>query len=172
MIEAMRRAYLLALVTISQLALAVEPAKELDTWTNRGSVVRMPVTWEVTRSDFNATGMSSQTESFRETWTLELGPGFDSFLVSPRARVVVTASRIGPSTGSLPSYLILTDQALARLVGVPHARGGDDESTQSTPVREDLVALRLSSVALGSDDEYTIKINPDEFYAITLNFGG
>jgi hypothetical protein len=136
------------------------------------------VTWQLTRAGSPRSRASAQTESFRETWTLELRPGRTYFLQSPRARVEVFATGDAPAaaeTGGeavIPKSVVLAERDFARLVGV-RAEAQSEDGEIDPEVAVDLerpITLPLSRAGRASADVSLIW-SDDEHYAVHIDVG-
>lgn len=134
------------------------------------SVVRLdiPVSWQLTKTRLMGPGATTLSESFKETWTLELRPGGIMFLKSPRANVPAFAG--APEAGSpFPKAIVVGEKDFARLVGVPAeptAAEADEPETQAALARPVTINLGRTRNA-----EITMSWSEDEHYAVNLDVG-
>ncbi len=124
----------------------------------------IPVTWQMTRSRFEGSAASTQTESYREIWTWEMGPAGEGRLRSVRANVPVYNSGTVRAADNLPQALVLTESDFARLVGVV-APGFTER-----PGETRLVTLVLSRGPRSGID-LSINVTDDEQFAIHFEVG-
>ena len=111
-------------------------------------------------------GATTMTESFKETWTLEMRPGGVLFLKSPRATVPAYAS--GPEAASpVPQAVVVGEKDFARLVGVPTETSETEETDQAAAL------ARPVTINLGRtrNAEITMSWSEDEHYAVNLDVG-
>jgi hypothetical protein len=130
----------------------------------------LPVSWQLTRARLASKGTSTLTESFQETWTLELRSGGVMFLSSPRGRVPVYQGDEPSSALGMPATVVLAETDLARLVGVKQLAEASAEDAEAAlgPTRP--VRLSLSKQAKGGLD-VTLSYSDDEHYAIHIDVG-
>ena len=147
---------------------AVDGAAIFTGWRDKAVRFSMPVTWSVTRSDLNANDMSSQTETFRETWTLELDQGFEAYISSPRARIPVAPSWFGEGQRALPKMLIMTSQDLAGLLGVPPG----ELETSGPASGQDLIPLSIAGMRPNTTETFSLKLSKDQFCSVEIGIGG
>lgn len=132
----------------------------------------IPVAWQLTRSKLMGPGATTLTESFRESWTIEMTTSGRMFLESPRARVpAYAASNTELKTADLPRIVVLSERDLARLVGIqPATETADDEAETLVEPLGRPVSLTL--IASGKNAlDLTLAWNDDEHYAIHLDIG-
>jgi hypothetical protein len=134
----------------------------------------LPVTWQLTRSKLMGPGATTLTESFRETWTLELNATGRVFLQSPRARVPAFASGETPAPAdkpvTLPHTLVLSERDLARLVGIKPGADADDEAEAiAEPVGRPVTLILQASAKNGLD--VSLAWSEEEHFAVHLDIG-
>lgn len=163
--------------------LLLTPANESAAPTPQAVVrIDLPVSWQLTRAGSGRSRATTQTESFRETWTLELRSGRTYFLQSPRARVEVfaTSDEAAPTAGSsetagdavIPKAVVLAERDFARLVGVsaePKTEDGDVDPEVAVDL-ERPITLPLSRAGRASTDVSLIW-SDDEHYAVHIDVG-
>src|SRR5690606_27180751 len=140
---------------------AVAPIKSEPTPQPSVARIDIPVSWQLTKTRLMGPGATTLTESFKETWTLEMRPAGVLYLKSPRATVPAYAS--GSDTSSpVPEAVVVSETDFARLVGVP---------TDSAPETEDLeqgaAVARPVTINLNRtrNAEITMSWSEDEHYA-------
>lgn len=136
------------------------------------SVVRLdlPVSWQLTRSRLMGPGAATMTESFRETWTLEIAASGRLYLTSPRARIPAYGeSREGGT--DMPRILIISERDLGRLVGIKPSQEMQDDDPEATaePVGRPVTVHLLQSNKSGLDVSLTG--SDEEHFALHLDVG-
>jgi hypothetical protein len=134
----------------------------------------LPVAWQLTRTRLLGPGATTLTESFRETWTLEVRPGGLMNLRSPRATVPVytaLAPVLKLRAGEAPRALLISEHDFARLVGVGPAGAATDEADDAAPgpVQSPLT-IQLGKTAKGGTD-INLNWSEEEHYAVHLDIG-
>jgi hypothetical protein len=124
----------------------------------------IPVTWQITRSRFEGGGASTETESYRELWTWEMGAAGEGRLRSVRANVPVYNSGTVRAADNLPQALVLTESDFARLVGLA------PPSFSDRPGESRLVTLVLTRGPRSGID-LSINASDDEHFAIHFEVG-
>lgn len=138
-------------------------------WWDHPLVITLPVAWEITKTAFSTAGTGTQSESFRETWTYEIGPGFHLALVSPRARVEVGAALMSQEKPSVPVVVVIAERDFERLMGLQLASAG--EAAEDLEVEADLfLTLDLQST-LAHPQEFYIGPAGAEYYGIQFSLG-
>lgn len=132
------------------------------------SVARLdiPVSWQLTKTRMLGPGATTMTESFKETWTLEIRQAGVLFLKSPRATVPAYAA--GPEGSSpVPHAVVVGERDFARLVGVPPDNAEGDDAEQGTAL------VRPVTINLGKtrNAEISMSWSEDEHYAVNLDVG-
>jgi len=140
----------------------VEPAAKF--------IVRLdiPISWQVTRANFLRKGVAARTESFRETWTLEIRPQGESYLVSPRAEVPVYRSGVAAGGDAMPASIVLLERDFARLIGVGRQIWRQDLEAEDE--KGQLVTFFLSRPPKGGI-EMNLYLSEEEHYAVHVALG-
>lgn len=144
-----------------------EPQIEDEATEQGGLRLDLPVTWQVTRARVEATGITAETESFRETWTLKFHPGAYSSLRSPRGKAPVFAGirRVG---GGMPATIVLLESDFAKLVGLDH-HIQDRSGREIAVAKGRMVTLPLQQEGQGAT--LTLHLSPEEHFAVQLKVG-
>jgi hypothetical protein len=123
----------------------------------------LPVSWRQTRARVRGTGVSTQSESFRETWQLTSDGSGGGWLASDRAKVHVIKQI---ESGAQPFSLIIEEEALAKLIGLVRHDVVSMESGGAVPA---LVKIGLSSS--GDVVKFNVNLPGDVHYAIQFQIG-
>lgn len=128
--------------------------------------IELPVSWQLTRTRLAGTSSSTVTETYRETWTLEIQAGGIYHLQSPRGTVPAYASSPDPSDPeSVPTALTVAESDFGRLIGVKKA---DPEAGSAEGIdRPVLIALTKQKK---TDAEILLTWSEDEHYVVQLDF--
>lgn len=134
--------------------------------------IDLPVSWQLTRSKLMGPGAATMTESFRETWTLEVASSGRVFLASPRARVPAFTEDARPrgSATDLPQTVVISERDLAKLVGIKASSGADDEPEAPIDPVGRPVTLNLRQTRGGLD--VSLAWSEEEHFAVHLDIGG
>lgn len=124
--------------------------------------IPVSISWELTRSDLGKESMATQTEHFRETWTVE-ARGAELYIVSPRARVGVDAMGFMRPESELPRHVVIPQADFLQLFGVPAA---PDAETEMRP--EPLITLQLLEAPAKGED-FTFNLAREEFITIHVD---
>lgn len=132
----------------------------------------LPVSWQLTRSKLMGPGAATMTESFRETWTLEVSTTGRIFLISPRARVpaFVDDSHPRSTTTEIPQGIVLSERDLAKLVGIKASGDADDQQDLAAEAVGRPVTLLLRQTRGGLD--VSLAWSEEEHFAVHLDIGG
>lgn len=134
-------------------------------WNEHPLKYDLPVTWEITKSDFSKI-IVSQTENYREVWTIEMRKGVETYLSSPRSKVPVTGVLYKDSNG-FPTYFIIKERDLAKLLGILVDLSDKDLIEED----EKILSLKLIPPASYHANAYDIQISNDKYFSINLVFG-
>jgi len=131
--------------------------------------IDIPVYWQMTRSRFDPLSAATQTESFREVWTLEIRPDGKSSLISPRSRInVLSGNTAGlDQTTALPKILAMNQKEFAKLLGI-YASDVSKELLKDNDDR--IIAINLSEVPKNGED-VTLYVSEDEYFEVHLEVG-
>lgn len=153
---------------------AAETPEAVTPTPHERGVVRLgiPISWQLTRSKLIGPGATTLTESFRETWTLEILPTGRIFLESPRARVpAFDALATTPSPNAVPRSLVISERDLARLVGIKPAQDALEEDMEAS-VESIGRPVTLSLVQSGKGGvDVSLAWSEKEHFAVHLDFG-
>lgn len=138
-------------------------------------LLRVPlgVAWQMTASRLLASGTTTVSQSYRETWTLEMARTGGSHLVSPRGRRPIYVAGERHSRFEMPKTFIISEQDLAALVGLgSSATGGFGEEAESAArVLQVPILVNLARPARGGID-LSVSWSDDEHYDLHLDVGG
>lgn len=128
----------------------------------------IPVTWQVTRARIEASGVTAETESYRETWTLLYNPGAYSMLRSPRGEAPIFP---GPRrlAGGVPATILLAEADFAKLVGLDRHISDRQSAGEEAVAKGRMVNLSLQQVEHGAT--LTLHLSPEEHFAVHLSVG-
>jgi hypothetical protein len=132
--------------------------------------ISFPVSWEITGSDFAQDGIATQSESFRELWTLEMTPNGQSSLRSPRAVVSVYTLRM-ESLSVDPFTLYISPAAIEALLGLTVTGSGAPtylepvDSDNHPLIIDDLIMLTFNPYS-NSTEEHHIRLSKTSFYTV------
>ncbi len=124
--------------------------------------IPVSISWELTRSDFGKESMATQTEHFRETWTVETR-GAELYIVSPRARVSVDAMGYTRPESELPRYVVISQTDFLQLFGVPSAPAPDADVGP-----DPLITLQLLEAPAKGED-FTFNLAREEYITIHVD---
>ena len=130
--------------------------------------IDIPISWQVTRTNFLERGVAARTESFRETWTLEIRPQGETYLASSRAKAPVYGIGKVVAEGT-PNAIVLTEGDFARLIGIVPVNWVDDPEHYGDS-RTKLVTLSITAPPRGGM-ELHLNLSEEEHYAIQLDLG-
>jgi hypothetical protein len=138
------------------------------------STVRLdvPVAFQLTRTRLLGPGATTMTESFRETWTLEVLPGGLLNLKSPRTTVPAFYASPHGATVTIPRSVLVSERDFARLVGVQpegQAEPEDGEPAVAPPVGTP-ISLSLGRASRGGTD-VNLNWSEEEHYAVHIEVG-
>jgi hypothetical protein len=132
---------------------------------------RVAVHWQMTRARFDRYGNASDSESFQESWKLEVFSDGQAFLATHRQRVPVTVEPAVPASGRAsvrPNVLIVQRNDMALLLGlsaIPEIGAG------ANILRSGDSQLRLNIGDAKAAVPVTFDGPDDEHVAIRLNVG-
>ena len=129
--------------------------------------VLVPVSWQITRAKFGAHGATTQTESYRETWTWEVDADGVATLASLRAHVPVYRVGALRDEAVVPDALVMTEYDFARLVGVFAPAAGAVASVRDG---RRFVTIDLSGNSRNGID-LTLSAADDEHFAVHFEIG-
>ena len=135
------------------------------TWHKNRTRIDIPLSWEITGSDFVEGGIATQSESYREIWSLVCARGFRWTLSSPRGQVNVVPLGL-PEKSGLPTMLAVTADHFATLLGVTDF---DQQNWKERTEKgiHDLVFIALGSGA-NSTQEIPLYISKADYYSVIL----
>ena len=139
-------------------------AQQAVAWNKSRIKVDIPISWEITGSDFVEGGIATQSESYREIWTFEFEKGFRWSLSSPRGKVSVIP--LGLSDSSLPQMLALQSDDFASLLGVTDFDHQNWKEFSEKSVH-DLIFISLGAGA-NSTQEISLYISKTDYYSVIL----
>ena len=132
--------------------------------------INLPVAWQITRSLILDGSSTTVTESFRETWVLEISPSGLVNLVSPRASVPAYALESPTSQRSSPRWLGMKEADLGYLVGIDSLALQDNDNYETLRVFDRLVFIQI-----GRSDRYSSGINlnwsEDQHFVVHIDIG-
>ncbi len=128
----------------------------------------IPVNWQLTRTRLLGPGATTLTESFKETWTLEVRPGGVMYMHSPRANVPVYPTGAETAT-SVPKTVVVGERDFARLVGVAPEGGGESEEPDTVASAGRPVTINLGKTTKNSD--INLAWSEEEHYAVHIDVG-
>jgi hypothetical protein len=138
--------------------------------------LRVPfaVAWQMTTSRLMEPGTTTISQSYRETWMLEIQLNGSLDLASPRGRRPIFVSggnAIGAFT--IPRTFLIGEEDLAALVGIDAGhvgRRGDETDTPMRPTQRPIL-VNLVRPARGGTD-LSLSWSDEEHYEVHLDFGG
>jgi hypothetical protein len=125
--------------------------------------VAVPVTWQLTHTHISGPVTPSLTESFRETWRLEVAPSGMATLSSPRAKVI--AYGLGEPREMVPRRVAVSEWDFARLVGVQPITTFETEDAEAMGLFSRPVFLSLVGGSQGGSD-VNLLWSDDESYSV------
>jgi hypothetical protein len=132
---------------------------------------RIPISWQITRSQFKSSGAATLSESFREVWSFEGHGDGPSFLVSPRARVAVvgspTTEGVVPSGADTVRNIVIDEFNLAKLLGVI-ANGADLDPQEVSQAK--LISINFSNPPKNGEN-LILHLSEDVHYEVHLEVG-
>jgi hypothetical protein len=128
--------------------------------------IELPVNWQLTRSRLVGTSSSTVTETYRETWTLEIQAGGIYHLQSPRATVPAFVPAGNPTDSeAVTTALTVAESDFGRLIGVKRA----DPEAGTADGLDRPVVIQLTKQKR-NDSEILLTWSEDEHYAVQLDF--
>jgi len=127
--------------------------------------IELPVTWQLTRTRMVGSDSSTVTETFRETWILEIQTGGIYHLRSPRAHIPVFVSEEAQASENVPVNLTMSESNLGRLIGVKKS----ENETLNQPAIDRPVNIQLSKPSK-QDSEILLTWSDDEHFIVQLDF--
>lgn len=121
------------------------------------------VNWEILRSGFNNTlDVALEADTYGEQWVLEMHNPDNIVLATPRGRtrVIGLKSSSDPSDTAPFDVLVVSEQELARLLGIQD----DSVAPWGRDVFIDFTADNPE------EQRYTFKANPKYFVSVNLRF--
>ena len=128
--------------------------------------IELPVTWQLTRSRMIGTDNSTITETYRESWTLEIQNGGIYQLRSPRAVIPAFVSdETQQGNDNVPSSLTMSESNFGKLIGIKHSDTDLDAlSSIDRPVTIQLLKPTKQ------DAEILLTWSDDEHFVVHLDF--
>jgi len=129
--------------------------------------IAVPVTWQLTHTHIAGPVTPSLTESFRETWRLEVAPSGMLTLSSPRAKVIAYGLGGPIPQAPVPHRLAVSEWDFARLVGVQPVSIFETEDVEGSGMANRPVFFSLGGTKRGGSDIYLFW-SDEENYSIHL----
>jgi hypothetical protein len=128
--------------------------------------IELPVTWQLTRSRMIGADSSTVTETYRETWILEIQNAGILHLRSPRAVVPIFVSEEAQQVGeNVPTNLTMSESDFGKLIGVKHA----ENEIGNLPAIDRPVTIQLMKGSR-QDSEILLTWSDDEHFIVQLDF--
>ena len=128
--------------------------------------IELPVTWQLTRSRMVGSDSSTVTETYRESWTLEIQSGGIYHLRSPRAVIPAFVSdETEQVSENVPTSLTMSESDFGKLIGVKHA----ENETPTLPAIDRPVTIQLMKHTK-QDSEILLTWSDDEHFIVQLDF--
>lgn len=128
--------------------------------------IELPITWQLTRSRLVGSDSSTITETYRETWTLEIQSGGIYQLRSPRALIPAFVSDDTQQGGeNVPTSLTVSESDFGKLIGVKHA----ENEIVNLPAIDRPVTIQLTKHSK-QDAEILLTWSDDEHFVVQLDF--
>ena len=157
------------LFVLCQHGLSIEGKRKV-VWSDPSSEVEIPVHWEITRSDFRDGGIVTETENFREQWSLRFEKGSGIVLVSPHGSVLVSESTTLDRAWMVPKTLVTSEVDFSKLLGVePPKLPKEEEGSVREQVKNPLISLQIQGASRGQN--FTLMRSGDEYYQVRLVVG-
>lgn len=142
--------------------------------------LKLPVSWQVTRARFVDGNATTQSESYRAEWTLEIGGDGRVFLESQHGRVPAyrtgsdlpapnTATATGPQTQPMPKNLLVPEAYFAKLIGLIK---GDVTTDVIEPVADRVVNIPLIKTQVAVNPDVNLNLSDDEHVAVHIEVEG
>lgn len=126
----------------------------------------LPVTWQLTRSRLAGTDNATVTETYRETWVLEIQAGGIYHLRSPRTVIPAYVSDQPLSDADkVPTVLMVSEEDFGKLLGIKQAES--EVENQAGIVRP--IAIQLSRQKK-ADTEILLSWSEEEHFVVQLDF--
>jgi hypothetical protein len=128
--------------------------------------IELPITWQLTRSRMIGNDSSTITETYRESWTLEIQTGGIYYLRSPRAVIPAFVSEeTRQETENVPTSLTMSESDFGKLIGVkPTETDLDILPSIVRPVKIQLMKQTKQ------DSEILLTWSDDEHFIVQLDF--
>lgn len=160
---------------IANPALAVAPAKSpapvssgpvVQPGQNLNRKIDLPVTWQLTRSRMAGSNNATTTETYRETWVLEIQNGGIYQLRSPRSVIPAYVSdHLISDAEMIPTVLIVSEDDFGKLLGIRQADAEiEDQTGLVRPVSIQLARQKKT------DTEILLSWSEDEHFVVQLDF--
>jgi hypothetical protein len=127
----------------------------------------LPVHYQITRARIMGTEATTETENYRETWTLEIRAGGIAFIQSPSGSVPIYLSNIVKDSNR-PSALIILEKDFATLVGVKIPITNEEEA-ELEEQKARMITLQLDRSGTGTS--YNVNISEEERLVVHLEVG-
>lgn len=128
--------------------------------------IELPVSWQLTRTRLAGASSSTVTETYRETWVLEIQGGGVYQLQSPRSKVPAYVPEDQQSaTEVVPTSLTVSETDFGRLIGVRR----NDAETATTTGLDRPISIPLTKKKK-SETDILLTWSEDEHYSIQLDF--
>jgi len=165
-----KKAYLIGIASVALISLigitsasAVEDPVYLE---NQSELERidLPVSWRQTRARFRPSGASTETESFKETWSYLTGSNGLKWLESSRAKVQVFHAITEEGRPNTVKAILIDKQNLIRLLGL--IKQADLDSLAPEVEARKVLRLDLSTNSPGI--KTIVNLSEEEHYVVHL----
>ena len=134
-------------------------------WNKNRIRIEIPISWEITGSDFVEGGIATQSESYHEIWSFQFDKGFKWTIASPRAKVHVTP--VGWQEGyGLPMMFVVDADRFATLLGVTDFDYQNWKERTEKGIH-DLVFVTLG-LGVNATQEIPLYITKTDYYSVIL----
>lgn len=129
--------------------------------------IKLPVSWEMTRTGFGQNGIASETASYLEVWVLDVLSDYEIYLSSPRYTATVIGMVPFESISRIPSKLAIDESQLASLLGIQYQDTIGDDRVR---IKKDYSIYFLDISNDRAENAAQIRHNRDEMISISIDF--
>ena len=134
--------------------------------------IELPVNWQMTRARFAGSETNTQTESYRETWELEISQNGEATLQSRRGRVGVYRVGAVRALEGEPEAVVLSEPDFVKLLGLKPV--STDELVYSGASTKNsnnkLITISLFHEGNKNSSDLMIKLSDDEHVNLHYEF--
>lgn len=137
--------------------------------------LRVPVTvsWQMTTSRLSPSGTTTISQTYRETWLIEVGSSGGVDLKSPRGHRPIFIPGGVRTRFEIPKGFVIEERDLAALVGIGpklERRSGEDGERPPSSYPRLPIFINLARPPRGGTD-LSISLSDEEHHEVHLDFG-